>query len=125
MDRHPAASKRVYLRRSLKKSCKESPARRRVQGTARLLREHPLLVAYPEADLLVEVTVTELWVNCPRYIHRYEKAVRAEHVPRPGAQTPLALWKRIDQLQPLLSEADQIRAKDAGYITAAEYEASQ
>ena len=44
----------------------ESPGRRRVQGKASLHREHPLMVAYPEAELLVEVAVTELWTNCPR-----------------------------------------------------------
>jgi hypothetical protein len=103
----------------------ESPGRRRVQGRASLRREHPLMAAYPEAELLVEVSVTELWVNCPRYIHRYEKADRAAHVPREGVETPLALWKRIDMLQPMLSEADQARARAAGYITAEEYEASQ
>ena len=102
----------------------ESPARRRVQGEATLHREHPLLAAYPEAELLVEVAVTELWVNCPRYIHRYEKMDKAEHVPREGVETPLALWKRIDRLQPMLTEADQARAKAAGYITAEDYEAS-
>lgn len=103
----------------------ESPGRRRVQGRASLRREHPLMAAYPEAELLVEVSVTELWVNCPRYIHRYEKADRAAHVPREGVETPLALWKRIDMLQPMLSEADQARARAAGYITAEEYEAAQ
>ena len=103
----------------------ESPARRRVQGTATLHRQHPMLAVYPEAQLLVEVSVTELWVNCPRYIHRYQKVDQAEHVPREGLETPLALWKRIDMLQPLLSEADQARAKAAGYITAQDYEAAQ
>lgn len=103
----------------------ESPARRRVQGKASLHRQHPLLATYPEAQLLVEVVVTELWVNCPRYIHRYEKVSKAEHVPREGVQTPLALWKRLEQLQPMLTEADQARARKAGYITAEEYEAAQ
>lgn len=103
----------------------ETPARRRVQGRAALHRQHPLMAAYPEAELLVEVAVTELWVNCPRYIHRYEKVDKAAHVPRKGVETPLALWKRIDMLQPMLSAADQVRAREAGYITAAEYEASQ
>ncbi len=103
----------------------ESPGRRRVQGRASLHREHPLLAVYPEAELLVEVSVTELWVNCPRYIHRYEKVHKAAHVPRKGVETPLALWKRIDMLQPMLTEADQARARAAGFITAAEYEAAQ
>jgi predicted pyridoxine 5'-phosphate oxidase superfamily flavin-nucleotide-binding protein len=103
----------------------ETPARRRVQGKASLHRAHPLLATYPEAQLIVEVAVTELWVNCPRYIHRYQKIDKAEHVPRDGVETPLALWKRIDMLQSMLSETDQARAREAGYITAEDYEASQ
>ena len=51
----------------------ETPDRRRVQGDATVHREHPMLAAYPEADLLVEVAVSEIWVNCPRYIHRYAR----------------------------------------------------
>ena len=100
------------------------PNRRRVQGEARLLREHPLLIAYPEADLLVEVSVTEIWVNCPRYIHRYDKIGAAAHVPRAGVETPIAAWKRIDLMQPLLSEADQAKAQAAGLMTQEDYAAS-
>ncbi|MGE0624329.1 MAG: pyridoxamine 5'-phosphate oxidase family protein [Pseudomonadales bacterium] len=102
----------------------EQPSRRRLQGRAALHRDHPLAVTYPEVELLVEVTVTELWTNCPRYIHRYDKVRPSEFVPRAETDTPLAPWKRIDAIQPFLKEADQARARAAGLITAAEYEAS-
>jgi predicted pyridoxine 5'-phosphate oxidase superfamily flavin-nucleotide-binding protein len=51
----------------------ETPHRLRVQGTARLEREGPLLAAFPEAKYLVRVAVTKVWVNCPRYVHTYRK----------------------------------------------------
>lgn len=102
----------------------EHPNRRRLQGRATLHRDHPLAVTYPEAELLVEVAVTELWTNCPRYIHRYEKVRASEFVPRDEVETPLAPWKRIDSIQPLLKESDRARARAAGLITAEAYEAS-
>lgn len=103
----------------------EKPDRRRIQGRATLEREHPLKAAYPEADLLVQVTLGEVWVNCPRYIHRYEKVESSVYVPREGVDTPMAPWKRIDALQPLLSASDQARAVAAGLISGEDYEASQ
>ena len=51
----------------------ETPHRLRVQGTARLEREGPLLAAFPEAKYLVRVAVAKVWVNCPRYVHTYRK----------------------------------------------------
>ena len=99
----------------------ESPNRKRLQGTATLERIHPMKELYPEADLIVELTLSEMWLNCPRYIHRYEKVDAAVHIPRPGMETPLAAWKRIDAFQPLISEADQARAANAGLITTEDY----
>jgi predicted pyridoxine 5'-phosphate oxidase superfamily flavin-nucleotide-binding protein len=102
----------------------EKPNRRRVQGRASIERDHPLMAVYAEADFLVQVAVSEVWVNCPRYVHRYEKVAPSEYVPRPDVDTPFAPWKRIDALQPMLSEADQAKAARAGLISTEEYEAS-
>ena len=38
----------------------EHPHRVRVQGTAQLLREHPLLTTYTEAQYLVQITVAKV-----------------------------------------------------------------
>lgn len=102
----------------------ENPDRRRVQGTATLHRNHALKAAYPESDLLVEVAVSEIWVNCPRYIHRYAKVEDSEFVPRAGAATPIAPWKRIEDLQPVLTPADRQKASAAGLISIEAYAAS-
>ncbi len=101
----------------------ENPHRMRVQGTAALLREHPLLAIYPEAQYLVRVDVNRIWVNCPRYVHRYEKARQSKYVPQVPLETPFAVWKRIDTLQHVLPETAQITARALGLITFAEYEA--
>src|SRR5215467_11445096 len=60
----------------------EKPHRLRVQGTARVDDNDPLLQEYPEAQLVVRVTVTEIFRNCPRYVHRYKKIQSSEFVPR-------------------------------------------
>ncbi len=51
----------------------EKPNRMRLQGRASIMANDPLLAEYKEADLVVRVAITQTWVNCPRYIHRYQK----------------------------------------------------
>jgi hypothetical protein len=51
----------------------DRPHRLRMQGTASLSRIDSLMAEYPEAEFVVRVRLSELWVNCPRYVHRYEK----------------------------------------------------
>jgi uncharacterized protein len=51
----------------------EKPHRLRVQGTASVDDNDPLLQEYAEAQLVVRVAVSEIFRNCPRYVHRYEK----------------------------------------------------
>src|SRR5690606_25688332 len=80
----------------------ERPFRMRVQGRAELVKEGPLLDLFHEADLVVRVAVSETWINCPRYVHRYQKLKPSRYVPRQEAETPLCEWKRIDGMQDVL-----------------------
>lgn len=99
------------------------PNRLRVQGTARMVTEHPLLATYTEAKYLVVVEVAKVWVNCPRYIHRFEKVGQSHYVPRPGKETPLASWKRLDLVQDALAPEDRERAESEGLLDLPAYEA--
>ena len=99
----------------------ERPQRLRLQGRARVDRDDPLMVVYEGADLVVRVDVSEIWVNCPRYLHQYKKLSPSRFVPRAGKNTPIALWKRIDAMQDVQGEADQALAETSGLITAQEY----
>lgn len=102
----------------------ENPVRLRVQGTASIDRDDPLLADYAEAQLVVRVTVSEMFQNCPRYVHRYQKEEPSDSVPRDGLETPLADWKRIDVMQDMLPEAERERAVKSGPLqTREEYEA--
>ena len=70
--------------------------RMRVNGTASINPSDALLDTYPEAQFVVRVTATEIFPNCPRYIHRMELVERSKFVPRPGAETPEPAWKSAD-----------------------------
>ncbi|HUY73701.1 MAG TPA: pyridoxamine 5'-phosphate oxidase family protein [Candidatus Dormibacteraeota bacterium] len=45
--------------------------RMRVNGSAGVDQDDPLMAEYPLAQFIVRVTVREVFPNCPRYIHRY------------------------------------------------------
>jgi len=94
----------------------ERPHRLRLQGTASIARDDPLMACYKEADCLVRVQLSALWQNCPRYIHRYQKAQPSRYVPREASATPLAGWKRIDLLQDVLPAHDVAQVQSAGTI---------
>lgn len=96
----------------------ERPNRLRVQGNATVSDKDPLMASYPEAQMLVRVAITEVWPNCPRYVHRYQKVQASRYVPRAECKTPLAGWKRIDMIQDDLPAKDKGRAtKEGGLIT--------
>ena len=101
----------------------EKPHRLRVQGIASVDENDPLLKDYAEAQLIVRVAVTEIFRNCPRYVHRYKKVTASEYVPRAGRDTPLAAWKRVDEVQAALPAKDQGRAaREGGIVSQKEYE---
>ncbi|MFC6788420.1 pyridoxamine 5'-phosphate oxidase family protein [Methylobacterium komagatae] len=99
----------------------ETPHRLRVQGTAQILRDDPLKDSYPEAQYIVRVAVETVWVNCPRYIHRYTKVDQSRYVPKAGAETPLAQWKRLDFVQPVIADKDRARVAEEGELDLGAY----
>jgi uncharacterized protein len=101
----------------------EKPHRLRVQGTASVDDNDPLLQEYAEAQLVVRVSVSEIFRNCPRYVHRYEKVQGSAFGPRSTSETPLAPWKRVDDVQTFLSAKDRARVQtEGGVISRADYE---
>lgn len=101
----------------------ETPHRIRVQGTAKLVREHALMAEYTEAQYLIMVTVTKIWVNCPRYIHKYQKIDQSKYVPEPYKVTPIPTWKRLDIVQEAITPQEKAIAESQGLVDIAEYEA--
>lgn len=99
----------------------ETPHRVRVHGTASVTESDPLLSAYPEAQQIVRVQLEEMFINCPRYIHRYQRIDTSPYVPQAACETPLAAWKRIAPLQPVLDADTQAKALVSGLISPEEY----
>jgi len=67
--------------------------RMRLNGTATIDFEDPLVTEWPEAQFVVRVHVEEVFPNCPRYIHRMELVERSVFVPRSDCETPDPDWK--------------------------------
>lgn len=99
----------------------ETPHRVRVHGTATVSKNDPLLADYHEAQMIVRVTLEEMFINCPRYIHRYTKQSTSQYVPQTHCETPLAQWKRIEPLQAVLDADTQVKANKEGLISPEEY----
>jgi predicted pyridoxine 5'-phosphate oxidase superfamily flavin-nucleotide-binding protein len=104
----------------------ETPHRLRVQGTASVDPADPLLSEFPGADVIVRVAVSEIFVNCSRYVHKYQRVAASRYVPRHGCEAPFAEWKRIDVVQEALPPRDSGKTERAGgTITVEEYEAKR
>lgn len=100
----------------------DKPHRIRAHARAVLVCDGPLLESYPGADLVVQATITEVFVNCPRYITRQASSVPTSHVPDATGNAPLAEWKKIDLLQGVLpARFRNLADAQGGTITVDEY----
>jgi uncharacterized protein len=100
----------------------ERPHRFRVQGRAKFARESPLLSEWVEAKYVVTIDIDRVWVNCPRYVHRYQRVGPSKYVPVAEKETPLASWKRMDIVQDVIPPCERQRAEKEGILTLPEYE---
>lgn len=94
----------------------ETPHRLRLHGEASIQLDDPLTSQFLEAELVVRVKVSNIWTNCPRYIHRLKKLETSRYVPQENCDTPLAEWKRVDLMQDVLPPKDVGRPEKAGGI---------
>jgi predicted pyridoxine 5'-phosphate oxidase superfamily flavin-nucleotide-binding protein len=84
----------------------ERRRRLRLNGLATVAADDPLLPEYPEAQLVVRVDATEVFPNCPRYIHEYRLVQRSRFVPREECRTPVPAWKTRDWSHDVLRADD-------------------
>lgn len=100
----------------------QTPHRMRIHGDARIEEHDPLTKTYPGAELIVRVEIQEVFINCPRYIHRMEPLESSKYVPCEAGHAPLPQWKRIDAVQDVLPPKDQSKANEmGGTITPEQY----
>jgi predicted pyridoxine 5'-phosphate oxidase superfamily flavin-nucleotide-binding protein len=82
------------------------PSRLRLNGVARIDERDELLAAYPGAQFIVRVRTTQVFPNCPRYIHRMALVERSRFVPERGTDAPVPEWKRADWACDVLPAGD-------------------
>lgn len=100
----------------------ETPHRVRIHGTASIDKEDPLKKEFHGSELVVRINITEIFVNCPRYVHTYKRIQTSEYVPQSDFEKPMTpQWKRIDALQDTLPERDREIAIQKGTISPDEY----
>jgi predicted pyridoxine 5'-phosphate oxidase superfamily flavin-nucleotide-binding protein len=92
----------------------EKPHRVRVHGTAALIRDEVELRAFPGAELLLVVRVHEVFVNCPRYIHRYQRVATSRFVPADGRPSEVAPWKNLDFIRDAIPPRDRAKLEASG-----------
>ena len=99
----------------------EKPFRLRAQGRAELIVSGSELEGFKDAEMAVKVTIHETWMNCPRYVHRYEKIESSRYAPNAKEETPFCEWKRIDALQDVLRSAERTKVGELGTTTIDEW----
>jgi predicted pyridoxine 5'-phosphate oxidase superfamily flavin-nucleotide-binding protein len=71
----------------------EKPRRLRINGTARISRDDPLLPHTVGAQMIVRVTAHAIFPNCPRYIPAMRLVEPSIYAPRPDCNPPEPAWK--------------------------------
>jgi hypothetical protein len=85
------------------------PSRLRLNGVASVAEHDPLVATYPGAQFVVRVRATEVFPNCPRYIHRMALVERSRYVPKAEQEPPVPAWKRADWACDVLPADDPAR----------------
>ena len=74
-------------------SMNERPVRLRVNGRAEVVSDDPLMAEIPGAQLLVKVTPTDIFPNCPRYIPDMSTGRASSDTPQAGVAADEPRWK--------------------------------
>jgi predicted pyridoxine 5'-phosphate oxidase superfamily flavin-nucleotide-binding protein len=73
-----------------------TPRRLRVNGTARIRDDDPLLKETVGAQLIVRLEARTIFPNCPRYIPDMQMKGPSIYTPQPHADPPEPAWKSFD-----------------------------
>jgi predicted pyridoxine 5'-phosphate oxidase superfamily flavin-nucleotide-binding protein len=88
----------------------ERPRRLRINGSAHIRRDDPLLAETVGAQMIVRVTARAIFPNCPRYIPTMTLTEDSPYVPRAGTAPVEPAWKGF----PEFADAIHPRQKTAG-----------
>ncbi|WP_309645958.1 pyridoxamine 5'-phosphate oxidase family protein [Phenylobacterium sp.] len=71
----------------------EKPQRLRVNGIARILDDDPRMAGIAGAQLVVSITPTDIFPNCPRYIPSLQSVEPSPYTPTAEASPVEPAWK--------------------------------
>jgi predicted pyridoxine 5'-phosphate oxidase superfamily flavin-nucleotide-binding protein len=74
----------------------EAPKRLRVNGTAQVVGDDPLMAAIPGAQLLVKVTPVDIFPNCPRYVPNMTLVEPSAYLPSADTPPLEPKWKSFE-----------------------------
>jgi hypothetical protein len=94
----------------------ESRKRLRLNGVAAQTMEDPLMAEFPEAQFIWRVRATQVFPNCPRYIHEYRLVERSRFVPKSECKTPVPAWKTRPWASDVLPQDDPAKDPDAEVV---------
>ncbi|HWB47333.1 MAG TPA: pyridoxamine 5'-phosphate oxidase family protein [Hyphomicrobiaceae bacterium] len=77
----------------------DRPRRLRVNGTARVLRDDPLLPQTVGAQMIVRVTARAIFPNCPRYVPSMRLVEPSQYTPQAGRDPIEPAWKSYPDFQ--------------------------
>jgi predicted pyridoxine 5'-phosphate oxidase superfamily flavin-nucleotide-binding protein len=83
----------------------ENPKRLRVNGQASVHTDDPLLALTAGAQAIVRVRPTQIFPNCPRYIHRMALVEASPYVPVAGTEPLVPAWKTFPDFAEVLPRA--------------------
>ncbi len=86
----------------------ENAQRLRVNGRAVLHTQDPLLAKFPGAVFIIRITATQIFPNCPRYIHKMQLVEYSVYAPRPAYTPPVPEWKKFDIFRDALPARDRL-----------------
>lgn len=95
----------------------EKPFRLRAQGRAEVIVGGEDVAAFKDAEMAVKVSIHEVWMNCPRYVHRFKKIETSRYAPGVEENTPFCEWKRIDAMQDVVRPGEREKVQQLGTTT--------
>jgi predicted pyridoxine 5'-phosphate oxidase superfamily flavin-nucleotide-binding protein len=92
----------------------ENPNRMRIQGSATVSADDPLLGEFVGAQLIIRVKTERVFPNCPRYIHRMQMVERSVYAPAPHHTPPQPDWKRMEVFNDALPKEGPAAYREKG-----------
>lgn len=85
---------------------RKSKVRVRMHGVGRVLLDAISKSKFTGAEAVIEVKISRLFPNCPRYLPLYS-GTYSEYCPVPGIAPPIPDWKRMPEFSDVLTLTDQ------------------